>query len=795
MAESRQNDHDAPGQPGIEPRWTSSAKSGVGTAADPSSQVWFTVSHGVLNEIYWPEVDRACTRDLEFIVTDGKTFFSEEKRQTKHRTEYLAPGVPAFRLTNECEEGRYQIEKEIVTDPRLDVLLLRTRFTAMSADELYLYLLLAPHLDDGGAHNTAWIDRFWGQDFLLAECNGCALALASSAPFLQSSAGYVGVSDGWQDLHQHKRMEWSYPRAREGNVALTAQIDLRKCGGEFVLALGFGASPVGAAHHARGSLLDGFDAARDEYVDGWQKWHRALQQPERKSDGAFDYYRISTAVLHSHQAKKFPGGVVASLSIPWGFSKGDEDRGGYHLAWVRDLAQVSGALLAAGAGPSAGQILRFLAVTQDADGSWPQNMWVTGVPYWRGVQMDESAFPILLTATALREKLIDQEGLERLWPMVRQALSFIVRHGPSTEQDRWEEVGGYSPYTIAVEIAALLAAADFSLEPGLCDFLRETADAWNDSVERWTYASGTELAKKCGVEGHYLRIAPLTSDGGSPVEGTIQMKHMSESGTLPAASVVAVDALALVRFGLRAPDDPRIVNTVRVIDSLLKVETPHGPCWHRYNHDGYGEHADGSPFDGAGIGRLWPLLTGERAHYELAAGRKDEAERLLRAMEAFTSDGGMIPEQIWDAPDIPERRLYFGRPSGSAMPLVWAHAEYIKLARSIRDGKIFDLPPVTAQRYLAEKKRAPFARWRFTDQIHSLGKEKNLRFELLAPALLHWSNNNWKTAQDARARDTGLGLHLVDLTREQVGSAGQLVFTFHWPEANRWEGRDFQISL
>lgn len=792
---SDRENSDAPGQPGIEPRWTSSAKSGVGTAVGPASQVWFTVSHGVLNEIYAPEVDRACTRDLEFIVTDGKGFFSEEKRNTKHRVEYLAPGVPAFRLTNECVEGRYRIEKEVITDPRLDVLLVRTRFTPLQDEELYLYLLLAPHLNDGGAHNHAWIKKIWGQEFLLAQRQGSALALGSTAPFLQTSAGYVGFSDGWQDLHQHKKMTWSYPQARDGNVALTAQIDLAQCGGEFVLALGFDSAPVGAAHHVRGSLLDGFAAARESYVRDWQDWHKSLRPPpQEKDEHAFDYYRISTAVLKTHQAKNFPGGTVASLSIPWGFSKGDEDRGGYHLAWVRDLAQVSGALLAAGAGPSAGQVLRYLAVTQEEDGSWPQNMWVSGIPYWHGVQMDESAFPILLTATSLREKLIDQEELKRLWPMVRKALSHIVSQGPATEQDRWEEVGGYSPYTIAVQIAALLEAAEFCLEPDLASYLRETADSWNDSIERWTYASGTELAQQHQVDGYYVRIAPLTNKGGS-VTAELELKNVAQEKSVPAWSIVSVDALALVRFGLRAPDDPRIANTVRVIDALLKVETPNGPCWHRYNKDGYGEHEDGSPFDGTGIGRAWPLLTGERAHYELAAGRHDEALRLMKAMTAFTSDGGMIPEQIWDAPDIPERSLYFGHPSGSGMPLVWAHAEYIKLARSLRDGRIFDMPPVTAQRYLSEKKRSSFHCWRFCDQIDSLGKDKNLRFEVLAPAVVHWSSDGWKTAEDLHSRDTKLGVHVADLKRDKLRGADRIEFTFHWPYEDRWEGRNFEISL
>lgn len=195
---------------------------------------------------------------------------------------------------------------------------------------------------------------------------------------------------------------------------------------------------------------------------------------------------------------------------------------------VRDLVEVTGGLLAAGASREARRVLRYLFVTQKEDGSWPQNMWVTGEGHWHGRQMDESAFPILLTATALREKLIDQAELERLWPMVRKALCFIVQHGPATDEDRWEEIGGYSPYTIAVEIAALLEAADLSPEPELAEYLRETADVWNDNIERWTYSTGTDLAKKVGVEGYYIRMAPKCSDGGPVVEGKIEMKNVSE---------------------------------------------------------------------------------------------------------------------------------------------------------------------------------------------------------------------------------------------------------------------------
>jgi glucoamylase len=786
---------EAPGGPGIEPRWTSSAKSGVGTATQPASRIWFTVSHGILNEIYWPEVDRACTRDLGFIVTDGVDFFSEEKRDTKHRVEYLADGVPGFRLTNKCRQGRYRIEKEIISDPRLDVVLVRTRFVIRDESELFLYALLAPHLSNGGADNTAWIEKRWGQQFLLAQRGETALALASSAPFLRCSAGYVGASDGWQDLHQHKKMEWSYRRASHGNVALTAQIDLQKCGGEFTLALGFDQTPVGAAHHARSSLLDEFPSARREFIEGWEGWQQKLRDHPAPKKGALDYYRISTAVLHTHQAKTYPGGSVASLSIPWGFSKGDGDRGGYHLAWVRDLAQVAGGLLAAGCALESTQVLRYLSVTQKGDGIWPQNMWVSGQPYWHGQQLDECAFPILLVAAALREKVIDDAEMKRLWPMVRRAISFILRYGPATEEDRWEEVSGFSPFTIAVQVAALIEAAEFSPEPELASYLRETADTWNESIERWTYVTGTDLAQQLSVDGYYLRVAPAGNDGAEPLDGRIRLKNLPNEQSIAAAKMIATGFLALVRYGLRAPDDPRIVNSVRAIDKLLKVDTPNGPAWHRYNHDGYGEHEDGAPFDGTGIGRAWPLLTGERAHYELAAGRAEVAREMHRAMEKFSSDGGMIPEQVWDSADIPERRLYCGQPSGSGMPLCWAHAEYIKLCRSLRDGRIFDQPKATARRYLEEKKNAVFQSWRFSDKISSLGGGKKLRIEVLAPAMVHWSTDGWQSAHDSETTDSKLGTHYLDLPPEQLAGGGELVFTFHWTEADQWERKNFRLRL
>ena len=699
-----------PGQPGIPPRLTSSAKTGVGTAHNSQSPLWFTISHGILNELYYPGVDQACTRDMGFIITDGKEFFSEEKRHATSQVDLLTEGVPAYRMVNTCMNNFYEIEKEVLTDPKRPVLLQRTRFKPLKAalGDYHLYVLLGSHLGNAGYGNTAWVEDYKGVPMLFAERNGNALAMACSVPWLKRSVGFVGFSDGWQDLSIHKQLTWEYTRAQDGNVALTAEVNLKESNGEFVIAIGFGNDMAEAANRARSSLQEGFDAAQDVYTRSWKDWQDSLLNLDKtRSSDKKNVYRASTIVMRTHESTNFPGGMIASLAVPWGFNKGDEDLGGYHLVWPRDLVETAGGLLAAGAQENARRVLSYLEATQEKDGHWGQNMWLDGTPYWGGIQMDETALPILLVDLAGREQALTREDKKRFWPMVRQAAIYLLQNGPISPQDRWEEDGGYTPFTVGAEIAALLVAAEMAQvnhEPSMAVYLREVADNWYSAIDRWMYVSDTDWCRKYNVKGYYIRIATMNAREDAGPQENIFVKNVScDKAVQLAEHLVSPDALALVRVGLRAADDPRILDTIKVVDALLKTEMPQGPIWHRYNGDGYGEHADGSPFDGTGIGRAWPLLTGERAHYELAAGRMDEAKKLLTALELFANEGGLLPEQTWDAADIPERELYFGKPSGSAMPLVWAHAEYVKLLRSLRDGKVFDRPPQTVQRYLIEK--------------------------------------------------------------------------------------------
>ena len=488
--------------------------------------------------------------------------------------------------------------------------------------------------------------------------------------------------------------------------------------------------------------MDNPEELHAQYIRDWRRWQEGLIECKPLREGGRDLYRISTAVLQTHHARSIPGGLIASLSTPWGQTRGDTDQAsgtsGYHLIWPRDLVHSASGLFAAGAKVEALDVLCFLRATQMADGHWPQNMWVDGQPFWTGIQLGETAFPILLLDLLRRDGVLSPRELPRFWPMVRRAASYIVRCGPSTQQDRWENQRGYTPYTLAAVIASFLVAAELAdqmSELTIGNYLRETADAWNSAIESWLYVTGTELAHRLAIDGYYVRsIMPECDEVSSPRTGHLVLKTTAaqQNGIL-ATEIISPDALALVRFGLRAPDDPRIVSTLKAIDALLRVETPGGPCWHRYNGDRYGEQVDGSPFDRrpGGVGRAWPLLTGERGHYELMAGHQDEAIRLLKAMASFAGDGGMIPEQVWDTENIPERGLFLGRPSGSAMPLCWAHAEYIKLRRSLADGQSFDTPPQTVVRYLREKVGSRLAIWRFDHRRQAISPGDILRVEVL----------------------------------------------------------------
>ena len=789
------SNRNAPGAPGIEPRWTSSAKDGIGTAYHTSSCLWFTLSHGIINEIYFPHVDSPNTRDLQFLITDGETFCHEEKRDLDHLTEYPEQNALLYRLTNSDREGRYRIVKEIIGEPHSPVLLIHTRLEILDpklSGKLRLYALLAPHMKGTGSHNHAEWCGLGDRKFLEAWREDIFMVFGCEPDFTRRSVGYVGHSDGWQDLMNNFKMDWEFEQAQDGNIALTAEIDLSR-GMEFTLGVAFGHSMQSASTQLLQALATPFSQQREKYISQWQRTRLEDDFREHSEDGG-SMFRLSQCILLAHEDKMFQGAFVASLSIPWGETNDDSDAGGYHLVWTRDLVHTATAMLAGGQTESALHALIWLACVQAADGNLPQNSWINGTAYWKNTQLDEVAVPILLAWRLHRADALRQFDP---WPLVSRAARFLMAHGPVTAQERWEETSGYSPSTLAAIIAALVCAAEFARHRKknlAADFLLDYADWLSAHLEEWTVTNRGELVKD--KPRHYVRITPAdpqqaeaTAD---PDNAVIEIAN--GGGKHLARNIVSGDFLQLVRLGVRAADDPLMVDSLVVIDQELKRDLPQGPCWRRYNYDGYGQKADGSAFDGTGEGRSWPILTGERGHYELAAGR--DPMPFISAMEKFANEGGMISEQLWDAEDLPERSMRRGLPTGAAMPLCWSHAEYVALVRSAHDGICFDRVEPAFQRYVVNRGRSRYEIWSFRHQLRRMSQGKILRIIVAVDATIVWSANDWASTNKADMTNNGaLNLWFADLPTENCPGGLVIEFTFFWKEAQRWEGRNYSVAV
>ncbi len=796
-----QKDNPAPGGPGIVPKWTFGAKDAVGTAYSVSSRLWYTLANGVLTEVSYPTIDTPQIRDTQFLVSDGKSFFHDERHHMTTQLDCLGSAALGFKVTNSDHDGKYSIEKTIIGDPHLPCLLVRTRINIAPEwqGRLHVYVLCAPHLQIGGWHNNANVIEKRGHRFFLAHRDDVYLSMGASVPLKKLSVGYVGVSDGWTDLSENFQMDWEYTSATDGNVAMMGELDLSQTS-EFTLGLAFGHTAHNSVSTLAQSLAVPFDQSLQIFDDQWQRTRRRMVLLDKLS--AFDSFLFARTVnlLLANEDKLYPGAMIASLSIPWGEDKSDDDLGGYHLVWTRDMVSSASALLAVGDTTTPLRALIYLDITQRDDGGFYQNFWIDGSPYWKGIQLDEVAFPIILAW-----RLWKASGLANFDPYLglTRACGYLIREGPATMQDRWEEAGGYSPSTLATNIAALICAADFLQargDPHTAEFVRSYADFLESHVEKWTVTNQGTLVP--GITRHYIRINPAVSSEGStgdedPDEGQLVLANQKPGDPYqyPANQIVDAGFLELVRFGVRRADDPVIVDSLKVVDAVLKVDFPAGPCWKRYNHDGYGQRDDGSAFDGWGVGRPWPLLTLERATYELAAGR--DATDYVRAVEKFTSGLGLTPEQISDGPDLPDKHMFFGNPTGSAIPLNWAHGEFIRLLRSIADGKVMDaIDPVVARygKPTPENRPRKIEVWKMNRQVRSIDAGVLLRVQAPSPFRLHWTVDDWQTSNDSTSISTSLDIEYVDV-QTSLTQNSPVQFTFFWPQENQWHGTNFTVQV
>src|SRR5215510_12310370 len=654
-----------------------------------------------------------------------------------------------------------------------------------------MYVLCAPHLEIGGWHNNGYVLRVGRRKYLGAQKGNTWLALAATIPFTELSCGYVGVNDGWTDLADNYRLDWQYEAALDGNIALTGGLDLSGST-EFTIGLAFGTTQHNALSTLAQSLSIPFEETLKSFVRQWERTTR------RFALGASDpstLFERSVNLLLAHEDKTYPGAMIASLSIPWGDEQSDDATGGYHLVWTRDLVKSVSALLAVGDVRTPLRALIYLAVSQREDGGFFQNFWIDGRPYWLGIQLDEVAFPVLL---AWRLWKHDALGNFDPFGMVRRACGFLIREGPITPQDRWEEARGYSPSTLAVHIAALVCGAEFFADRDddvTAAFIRDYADFLESHIEQWTVT--TEGTTVPGITRHYIRVNPASAidcSDENPNHGTLILANQPPGARVefPAKEIIDAGFLELVRYGIRSAHDPLIQDSLQIVDAVLKVETPLGPCWRRYNHDGFGQRDDGGPYIFWGVGRAWPLLTGERGHYELAAG--NDPEPYLRALKNFAGGIGLIPEQIWDAPDLPERHFVFGGSTDAALPLLWAHAECVKLRRSASDGKGCDLIEPAYDRYVRrDRQSSAIEVWKFNRQVPAIDMGTRLRIQASSPFLLHWTVDEWLHSTDTRSTATSVDVEFVDLPLPEQQAT--IRFTFLWVDENRWEGKDYEVAL
>jgi glucoamylase len=682
----------ASGQPGAPAVWTPANKVGFGTSRSQTSRVWYTLGSGELTEVFYPTLDSPSVRELRFIVSDGWTFTESEVEATTHRIELVDPRSLTFQQVNTARSGRYRIIKTYVTDPERDTLLVDVRFESLTGTPYVLYVLYDPSLANEGMDDSGTT----GDEALLAWDDSAASALIARPAFDKTSTGYLGKSDGWTDLRADHGMTWSYRSAPEGNIVQMARLVVDGLAAQRVtLALGFGKTTDEAEEAARGSLDAGFEPVARRYAEGWRRWLDSLPPAPRSVGSWQTAYDVSLMVLAASEDKTHRGAFIASPSMPWAWGLGlEKPSGAYHLVWSRDLYQIATGLLAAGDRAAAERALDHLfQVQQRPDGSFPQNARLDGTPHWKNLQLDEVALPIVLAWQLGRT---DRETYTR---HIQKAADFLLARGPVSPQDRWENQSGYSPGTIAAEIAGLICAADIARRNGdaaSAQRYEATADSWQRQVERWTVTLNGPLA----YHPYYLR---LTKDG-NPNVGTPYSLGDGGPSAMDQREVVDPSFLELVRLGVKPANDPTIAMSLEVIDFRLRVETPNGPFWRRYDFDGYGETQQGGPWEisqpdtGRTLGRAWPLFAGERGEYALANGQP--AEPWLEALIRSGNEGFMLPEQVWDGrPPSGQPWAPLGEGTFSATPLTWAHAQLVRLAWSIQKGHPVEQPQVVACRY------------------------------------------------------------------------------------------------
>ena len=728
--------------PGALSHFDLARKDCLGTSRTTASKVWFTVAGGVLSDVYYPTIDNTNVETLQYIVTDGSSFTDLQTRDMVSTASTLDESGMSCRVTSMANSGKYKIVTDYVTDPDRNTLLMRTRLIANKHAHLKLYVRFDPTVNGNGGGGTgnggpdsAITDMSTHHPIPVAFDTNTATNAANrdyaqpvfaalDGPFTTVTSGYAGgASDGLTQLDTDHRLTTLNQSADRGNIVQVAEVspnlgDDEGDHGAITFALGFGATQSEAVNTAEQSLRHDFGDIREEYEKGWERYDKKLNPPPTSLPGLSrarvrelgDEYYLSINVVKAAEDKTFPGAIVAGLSSPWGQAVSAADPantyfGSYREVFARDLYEAWTGLMAAGDRQTARDATLFLFEhQQQADGSMPRNSLVNGktAPDSFGTQLDEVAYPILM---ARQLGLTDATLYEQ---HIKPAANFVVARGPSFGSERWEEQSGFSPSTIAAEIAGLLAGADIADINGdaaSARLWRAVADDYQRSIKGWTVTTnGSKSAAP-----YFIRL----SKAGDP-NAAVSYNVGNGGPTLDQRDVIDAGFLELSRLGMFAADDADFANSLGVVDATIKSDTNSGPGWHRYNGDGYGDDSvTGHPWapSGKGTGHLWPALTAERAEQSLQTGDRAEATQLLDAMANFSSGFGLIPEQSWELPGlaaspfgtdptIASIGFVNGKPVGSASPLVWSAGSFVRLAADLRAHGLVDQPANTVARYI-----------------------------------------------------------------------------------------------
>ncbi len=772
----------APGAPGAAPTWSNAEKIAIGTSYEaydengqyspssptaPISRVWFSLTRDRITEVMWGLIHEAQIREIQFLLV-GPDGVVKPDDFVLTLDGGARPQAPVPGLSFIYSDIGQVVQVSTFTDPDRDTLVMKVDTLEPLADGYKLFAYIDPALANTGGGDRAKVTggglhAFEGAAHLFART-----ARQSSGDV---STGYVGVSDGLAELSDGKLAAVYGEAAEPGNVAGLIELNFQTqsllpddpglgpvIGLEAVLLVGFGETYEAAKANAdQTASLNALDVY-GRYSDQWQDYLGSLSElpriAEASDDGGALAY-MSAINLKVVEDKTHAGALIASLSNPWGeTTPAEQPQTGYKAVWPRDFFQVASAFLAMGDEDTARAAYRYLPkvqVTDDTPGNsgvtgwFLQKTYVDGTLEWVAVQQDQTAMPIMLGWKLWQAGVIsDAEMAQSYQSMLKPAADFLVNGGRTgllwntefeaslgyTQQERWEEQEGYSPSTIAAVIGGLVSAADLAQrfgEAADAEAYLEAADFLEANLEAWMLTTEGPF----GDGEYFLRITQNTD----PNDKAVLAANNGRPG-LPEDQIIDGGFLELVRYGVRSPTAPSIMNSAQVYQSRQREHNlrnlyTFGPDeqmlfgFRRYGNDGYGEDGErGTNYheiDGGNTpgqrGRVWPFFSGEFAHFLLAmreaAGTASDAQMDelvrsgVRSMELFANDGLSLPEQVWDGVGPNPFGYKLGEGTNTATPLAWTHAEYIKLLRSISDGEVWDRYDIVAERYADSPRNQP----------------------------------------------------------------------------------------